>query len=1037
MINKEENNEKENKNESQLNNKEEEKENKQESEQNIINEKEEFQPIIQKIFIKSAQKEQKLKDNKIKNINEEKNDNLDKNDLDSPLKIPFMRLSKGKLNTLKYNTLMGLEPFFTEFNNHMEKKGEEIIKEISNDYKDEEFELNKIIFKYGDEADRFFIINEGEVSLYLPFTEVINMNIDEYYIYILRLRRYNETEMLNNVLLLNRGEFMIEFDEGFILDEYIIKLYNTHLKLKYDPTFLNKEEVIKKKKIKKIKNINKNKIKNNNNRNNYNNNFKYNFSINGKIYLNDNNYYDESKGFDDNKFPTFNIREMKELVLRIGDEILETMKWIMPERIYNVIEERKDNIIKKRIINIHTKLLEKYRELNPNNINEKEYYQRILPIKKENNKLIQKKIIVMKYLYINTLTKGQWFGDFCPDSLSLFSPNYLRIAKNSRINLKMHVFHHFRNMTAISTIPLPKKENVDENENEIEKKDDKNGIKNEHKNKYVKITIDSLNKENNNIKRSSKIHLLSFNKKIFFAYFSKFIENYTYHKKNFLLNNGLFLNTNNKNLLKTYSICFKERKLKEGDYIIKEKDKLNESNINIYFIIKGEFQATCTKTIFEIDEIIKLLGHERNIPETFPKLLKGFINTPYYDLLIKKPLNLKLNYLNRNDIIGLSETFVNDEYFNNIQCKSITSLVYYVDARIIKLLVDSDQIISNNKNIMLYYKYEMLSDILLKQRKIYFDSFFNAEKYNVQNIINKSNNPDQNDDREMISDNYTNNIVQNDIAEPNLVIIPKINKILSAIEAKMSIFNNSKIQSTPNIIKKNKEKRLEKVHSQDNIILKNLGDLDTMLANLSGRFTLKDKRIERTLIFRQKYQEKMEQLEKEKKLKEEEKLKKREMLSSQNQMIIYKGKNANNLSLYEFKKNNTVFNKMFRVLPLLPNKDKYIQSEGEYKFIIPYKRTYLKKSNSAYNINPLAYDDFNRNFNTRQYFQFNFNEKKTEDQSKKDYIIHLKSDIQLIKKKNNIIKKNDILTRKLRNIYKGKFDRILHDNENKLKKIID
>ena len=178
----------------------------------------------------------------------------------------------------------------------------------------------------------------------------------------------------------------------------------------------------------------------------------------------------------------------------------------------------------------------------------------------------------------------------------------------------------------------------------------------------------------------------------------------------------------------------------------------------------------------------------------------------------------------------------------------------------------------------------------------------------------------------------------------------------------------------------------------------------------------------------------MEQLEKEKKLKEEEKLKKREMLSSQNQMIIYKGKNANNLSLYEFKKNNTVFNKMFRVLPLLPNKDKYIKSEGEYRFIIPYKKTILKKSNSAYNINPLAYDDFNRNFNTRQYFHFNFNEKKRENQSaegKKDYIIQFKSDIQLIKKK-NIIKKNDILTRKLRSIYKGKFDRVLYNNEDKL-----
>ena len=34
---------------------------------------------------------------------------------------------------------------------------------------------------------------------------------------------------------------------------------------------------------------------------------------------------------------TFNEREIKELTLRIGDEILETMKWAMPEKIYNII----------------------------------------------------------------------------------------------------------------------------------------------------------------------------------------------------------------------------------------------------------------------------------------------------------------------------------------------------------------------------------------------------------------------------------------------------------------------------------------------------------------------------------------------------------------------------------------------------------------------------------------------------------------------------------------------------------------------------
>ena len=434
-----------------------------------------------------------------------------------------------------------------------------------------------------------------------------------------------------------------------------------------------------------------------------------------------------------------------------------------------------------------------------------------------------------------------------------------------------------------------------------------------------------------------------------------------------------------------------------------------------------------------------MLGHEKNIPETFPKLLKGLLNTPYYDILIKKPLYLKLNYINKNDIIGLSEMFINDEYFNNIQCKTITGTVYYVDARIIKLLVDSDPIINNNKNIILYHKYEMLSDILLKQRKIYFDTFFNAEKYNVQIILKKSTNDDEIDDKEMISDNYTNNIVQNELAAPNLVIIPKINKVSSTLENKMSQsqLNASKVQtfSIPINAKHITNKNMKKVNSQENI-LKNLGDLDKMLANLSGTFTLKDKRIERSLEFRKKYQEKMEKLEREKKLKEEEKLKKIKIIP--NKIKLYKVNSANNLSSYEFKNNNSVYNKIFRELPLLPNKENYIKSEGEYKFLIPYKKVILRKSNSANNINPLAYDDFNRCYNTRQYFNFKLKEKDRKDKSledKKDYTIQFKSDIKLIKKRNNFIK-NDILTKKLRNIYKGKFDKVLY-NEKRLKKIID
>ena len=1042
-----------------INNKETEKENNsKESFPDIIREDEEFLPIMQKIFKKQEKKGKKLNNKELAKVLEEKSENSGKiENTNNEIKLPFMRLSKPKLDIKKFNILKGLEPFFTEFNKCMENKGNDILKEIANDYKDEEFESDNIIFRYGDEADRFFLIKEGEVKLYFPFTEIIDMNIDEYYIYILRLKRYNEIEMLNNVLLLNHGEFMEEFDEGFNFDEYLIKLYNTYLKLKFDPSFLYKD-IIKKKKVKKIKVTNN--IKNNSNNSN---NIK-----NKKSNSKENKYHYENKGFDNSKFPTFNDRGIKELVLRIGEEILETMKWSMPEKIYDIIDEVKENKVRKRIINLHPKLLKIYKEYNPNKVNEKEYSQRILPIYKPNNKLIRKNLIIMKYLSLDQLTKGHWFGDFCPDSLSLFSPNYLSIAKSSIISLKMHKFHHFRNMTAISNLPpliidnifqinieekldkskneninienkeekeeQSEKEEIEEKEEEQEEKEEQSEKEEIEDNKIEELTDEFINKDNNN-STQNKILLISFNKRVFFSYFCKFIENLTFHKKNFLLNNSLFKNTDNTNLIKTYSICFKEKIIKEGEYLIKENDKLKDSNVNIYFIIKGEFQANCTKSISELDQIIKILGHENNIPQTFPSLLKDLINTPYYYDLIKKPLFLKLNYLNKDNIIGLTEVFINDEYFYNVQCKSNSARVYQIDARIIKLLVDSDPKIFENKNFILYHKYEMLSDILLKQRKIYFDTFFNTEKYNVQNILLKTKNTDKNNDKEIISDNYTNNIVPKEISDPNLIIIPKINKILSAINRKIP-HEGSKIQSCPNIISRDKAQPLQNSNSNEKI--KTFGDLDSILANLSGRFTLKDKRIERSLEFRKKYKEKMKQLEEERKLKKEERLKRKEYKNNQNQIQLKKNNNKYDISFYEFKKNYSVFNKMFRELPLLPNKENYVKSEGEYKILIPYKKTILKKSNSACNINPLVYDDFNRSYNTSQYFNFIFNENNIAQslKRKRDYNIQFKSDIKLIKRKNNFIKKNDILTQKLRNIYNGKYDKVLY-NDKRIKKIID
>ena len=66
------------------------------------------------------------------------------------------------------------------------------------------------------------------------------MNEVEYFSYLLRLRRYGENEMLNNVLLLNQNTFLLD-DYNF--DIWIRKAYNTLLKMKIDPTYINKDPI--------------------------------------------------------------------------------------------------------------------------------------------------------------------------------------------------------------------------------------------------------------------------------------------------------------------------------------------------------------------------------------------------------------------------------------------------------------------------------------------------------------------------------------------------------------------------------------------------------------------------------------------------------------------------------------------------------------------------------------------------------------------------------------------------------------------------
>ena len=116
--------------------------------------------------------------------------------------------------------LTKLNPFYEDFS-RFDRHSESVIATIAPDYKGKIFHENQIIFKYGDELNDFYLIHKGKVDIYCPFTESIYMNIDEYYTYLLRLRRYGEIEMLNNVLLMNNYAFMRNIEDQFNFDKYI------------------------------------------------------------------------------------------------------------------------------------------------------------------------------------------------------------------------------------------------------------------------------------------------------------------------------------------------------------------------------------------------------------------------------------------------------------------------------------------------------------------------------------------------------------------------------------------------------------------------------------------------------------------------------------------------------------------------------------------------------------------------------------------------------------------------------------------------
>ena len=123
-------------------------------------------------------------------------------------------------------------------------------------------------------------------------------------------------------------------------------------------------------------------------------------------------------------YKSFKDKDMKHLVMRIENELIETMMYIYPEEMKQVIkEEDADGEIVKKIIKISEYIIEQSKTIIPDEVKSdinNDYIKRIAPIKIHNTELQKLRVTIMRYALIKTLSKGEYFGESMLDSNDYF-----------------------------------------------------------------------------------------------------------------------------------------------------------------------------------------------------------------------------------------------------------------------------------------------------------------------------------------------------------------------------------------------------------------------------------------------------------------------------------------------------------------------------------------------------------------------------------------------------------------------------------------
>ena len=281
--------------------------------------------------------------------------------------------------------LYNLNPFSRRIKEVEKEHTRDLISKLSFSMKYKYYPKNNLIYRYDDQAENFYVILQGKVDLLVPNEETIKLTENEYYLYLINLRKYNEFVLLTKTINKNMDSFPMN-EKNF--DTWIRRAYVTAREINNARRLIELQE--KEQKERELNYINANSPRR--------------FSILSKGSSDNNNIIKRGSIFNSpKKLRSKKINFGDFLPFENEDEIRLSLD--LQNEVENaIIIMNKPPSINKQIVN---------------NISSEEYINRIKPIyQKDNNNLFnlkRKPAIIFNYFLAESIKEGEQFGEMMTD----------------------------------------------------------------------------------------------------------------------------------------------------------------------------------------------------------------------------------------------------------------------------------------------------------------------------------------------------------------------------------------------------------------------------------------------------------------------------------------------------------------------------------------------------------------------------------------------------------------------------------------------